>query len=129
MSEYPSTQTLLIASVFFLAGIVKGVTGMGLPTVAMGVLGAVMSPVMAASLLIIPSFATNVWQLLTGPSFAKLIKRLWLMLLGIVIGTIVGVSSPDWLRRSVDDDRPRRRPRDLCGVQPAGATAVAFVTH
>lgn len=90
MPSFLSTQTLLIASVFFLAGIVKGVTGMGLPTVAMGVLGAVMSPVMAASLLIIPSFVTNVWQLITGPSFAKLTKRLSLMLLGIVIGTVSG---------------------------------------
>jgi len=75
---------------FILAGIVKGVTGMGLPTVSMGVLGAFMPPVAAASLLLIPSFVTNVWQLVTGPSFAGLISRLWLMMLGIVIGTIAG---------------------------------------
>jgi uncharacterized membrane protein YfcA len=48
---------------FFLAGIVQGVTGMGLPTVAMGLLGAFMSPVAAAGLLILPSFVTNVWPL------------------------------------------------------------------
>ena len=40
-----------VAVTFFVAGIVKGVTGMGLPTVAMGVLGALMSPLSAASLL------------------------------------------------------------------------------
>ncbi len=59
-------STPLLAAVvatFFAAGLVKGVTGMGLPTVAMGVLGALVSPLAAASLLIVPSFVTNVWQL------------------------------------------------------------------
>jgi uncharacterized membrane protein YfcA len=79
-----------IALTFVLAGIVKGVTGMGLPTVSMGVLSAFMPPVTAASLLLLPSFVTNVWQLVTGPSFVALISRLWLMMLGIVFGTIAG---------------------------------------
>lgn len=77
---------------FFVAGLVKGVTGMGLPTVAMGVLGALISPLAAASLLIVPSFVTNVWQLLAGPQFASLIRRLWVMMLTIIIGTIFGSS-------------------------------------
>src|SRR3712207_6315289 len=89
----PDPSLWLILSVgltFFLAGIVKGVTGMGLPTVAMGVLGALMAPVTAAALLIVPSFVTNVWQLATGPSFTVLIRRLWPMMLGIVLGTVAG---------------------------------------
>jgi uncharacterized membrane protein YfcA len=87
----PSLWLLLsVGLTFFLAGIVKGVTGMGLPTVAMGVLGAIMPPVTAAALLIVPSFVTNVWQLASGPSFAALIRRLWPMMLGIVLGTVAG---------------------------------------
>ncbi len=89
----PSAWLLLfIGLTFFLAGIVKGVTGMGLPTVAMGLLGALMPPVAAAALLIVPSFVTNVWQLLSGPSFAALMRRLWPMMLGIVLGTVAGAS-------------------------------------
>lgn len=88
--DYSTTIIALIAVTFFFAGIVKGVTGMGLPTVAMGVLGAFMPPVAAASLLLIPSFITNVWQLFTGPSFKALLARLWLMMAGIVVGTLVG---------------------------------------
>src|ERR671917_1062482 len=85
----PSLWLILsIRLTFFLAGIVKGVTGMGLPTVAMGVLGALMTPVAAAALLIVPSFVTNVWQLLAGPTVTALIRRLWPMMLGIVFGTI-----------------------------------------
>lgn len=83
---------IMIAATFFIAGLVKGVTGMGLPTVAMGVLGALLSPVAAAALLIVPSFVTNVWQLLAGPGFALITRRLWPMMLAIIIGTVLGTS-------------------------------------
>lgn len=81
-----------IAATFVFAGFVKGVTGMGLPTVAMGVLGAMISPLAAASLLIVPSFVTNVWQLLAGPRVGAVLKRLWPMMLAILVGTIAGSS-------------------------------------
>jgi uncharacterized protein len=45
-----------------LAGLVKGVTGLGLPTVAMGLLATVMAPAQAAALVVMPSFVTNVWH-------------------------------------------------------------------
>lgn len=100
MNDYLSSHVLMIALTFFLAGIVKGVTGMGLPTVAVGVLGAIMSPVSAASLLVIPSFVTNVWQLFTGPDLLAVMKRLWLMMLGIVVGTLAG----SWLLTSTSTE-------------------------
>jgi uncharacterized membrane protein YfcA len=90
MATFSSTSFVIVALTFVLAGTVKGVTGMGLPTVAMGVLGVFMPPVAAASLLLIPSFVTNVWQLFTGPGFTSLLSRLWLMMLGIVVGTVAG---------------------------------------
>lgn len=79
---------LLFGATFVLAGLVKGVTGMGLPTVAVGVLSITMSPVAAAALLVVPSLATNVWQLLAGPSVSTLLRRLWPMMLGIMVGTV-----------------------------------------
>ncbi len=79
-----------IFATFFVAGTVKGVTGMGLPTVAMGVLGALISPLSAASLLIVPSFVTNVWQLLAGPSFGALAHRFLLLVLAVTVGTFAG---------------------------------------
>lgn len=88
-------ETLVAASAtFFVAGMVKGVTGMGLPTVAMGVLGALISPLAAAGLLIVPSFVTNVWQLLAGPAVGPLLRRLWPMMLAIFAGTSLGAA---WL--------------------------------
>jgi uncharacterized membrane protein YfcA len=100
MSDFLSSRILIIALTFFVAGFVKGVAGMGLPTVAMGVLSAIMSPVSAASLLVIPSFVTNFWQLFTGPDFLALMKRLWVMMLGIMVGTLAG----SWLLTSANTE-------------------------
>src|ERR1700684_4255290 len=89
----PSIQPidLVVATLtFLLAGFVKGVIGLGLPTVSMGLLTLVMAPAKAASLLIVPSFVTNVWQLAAGPSFWRLARRLWPMLAGIILGTLAG---------------------------------------
>lgn len=77
-------------AVFLLAGMVKGLIGMGLPTVAMGLLAVIMPPAQAAAILVVPSFVTNVWQLLAGPAFAGLVRRLWSMMAGVVVGTIAG---------------------------------------
>jgi uncharacterized membrane protein YfcA len=90
MLDHLPPHILIIIAVFLLAGAVKGMTGMGLPTVAMGALGAVMPPVAAAALLVVPSFVTNVWQLLAGPNFVALAARLWAMMAGILIGTVAG---------------------------------------
>lgn len=80
---------LLITGVFLAAGLVKGVTGMGLPTVAMGLLGSIMSPATAAAMLVIPSFVTNFWQLIAGPAALKVLRRFWTTMVGIVAGTLM----------------------------------------
>jgi uncharacterized membrane protein YfcA len=81
---------VVAAAIFFGAGAVKGLIGMGLPTIAMGLLVLVMPPVQAAALLVVPSFVTNLWQLLSGPKLGGLLGRLWTMMAGIVLGTIAG---------------------------------------
>lgn len=65
---------------------------MGLPTVAIGILGLVIPPVEAAAMLVLPSLITNVWQLLAGPNFRMLIKRFGTLLVGICLGTPIGVT-------------------------------------
>ena len=64
---------------------------MGLPTVAMGMLGLVMPPVQAAALLVVPSLVTNVWQLVTGPRLLPLFKRFATMMAGVCLGTALGL--------------------------------------
>lgn len=80
----------LVAAVFMLAGAVKGVIGLGLPTLSMALLALCMPPAEAAALLIVPSLVTNVWQLRPWPTLAPIARRLGAMQLGIVAGTFGG---------------------------------------
>lgn len=80
----------LIAAAFLLAGFVKGVIGLGLPTVAIGLLGLVMTPAQAAAILVVPSLVTNIWQAAAGGGMLALARRLWPLFAGICIGTIIG---------------------------------------
>ena len=93
--KMPSTITpfaLAIAIVtFLLAGFVKGVIGMGLPTIAMAFLTLVLPPAEAASLLIVPSLVTNVWQMMAGANLHSLVRRFWPMMAGIIIGSFAGI--------------------------------------
>lgn len=81
---------LFIAATFLFAGFVKGVIGLGLPTIAVGILGVVMAPAQAAALLVVPNLITNGWQIATGPGFKAILTRLWPMLAGICLGTWAG---------------------------------------
>lgn len=92
MNDLSPFLFVLFIGTFITAGLVKGVTGMGLPTVAMGLLGAVMTPATAAAMLIIPSLVTNVWQLVAGPTLVPLLRRLWPMMMGVILGTVVGAA-------------------------------------
>jgi uncharacterized protein len=84
------TATIVTTLTFLLAGFVKGVIGLGLPTVAIGLLGLVMTPAQAAGMLIVPSLATNLWQLAAGPRVLPLARRLWPMMTGICVGSWAG---------------------------------------
>jgi uncharacterized membrane protein YfcA len=92
MTALSPSLILVVAATFFIGGVVKGVTGMGLPTVAMAILGAIVSPLTAAGLLIAPAFVTNVWQGFAGRGFWRLLARLWPMMTTIVAGTVGGAS-------------------------------------
>ncbi len=109
---------LLVALTFLLAGFVKGVVGLGLPTVAMGLLGLAMAPAQAAALLVVPSLVTNLWQLFAGPRFGGLLRRLWPMMAGICLGTWAGAGPANRRRRRARHHRPRRGPGALRRDRP-----------
>lgn len=89
---HDSLTTLAVITVaFIVAGVVKGIIGMGLPTVAIGMLGLVMAPVQAVAILVIPSLVTNLWLLAVGPNIMRLLVRFGLMLSALFFGSICGV--------------------------------------
>jgi hypothetical protein len=76
-----------VAAVFVVAGTVKGITGMGLPTVGVSLLGLAMAPASAAALLVLPSLATNVAQCV-GKHGLALLRRFGLMWAAILVGCV-----------------------------------------
>ena len=95
MSEF--ALAAFVAAVFLLAGGIKGVLGLGLPTVGMGLLSIVMTPAQAAGILVIPALVTNIWQVALGPTLLALVRRFALMIVATVIGTF---STVEFLTKS-----------------------------
>lgn len=81
---------LIIAAVFLLAGFVKGTIGMGLPTVAIGLLATRMPPAHALAIVIVPAIVTNIWQTFVGPYLRDIVRRLWPLMVGTALGIWAG---------------------------------------
>jgi uncharacterized membrane protein YfcA len=88
MMNLDAIEMVVVVAVFVLAGLVKGIVGVGLPTIAMGLLGTLMAPNRAAAILVIPALLTNVWQMWDGPALTILVRRLWPMLACALLGTL-----------------------------------------
>src|SRR5258708_11718762 len=78
---------LFIAAALLLAGLIRGVVGLGLPTVAVGLLAVTMQPSRAIAIVIVPAIVTNIWQTFAGPYLRDIIRRLWPLMAGTVIGS------------------------------------------
>lgn len=98
------TETLLVAACasFLLAGTVKGLTGLGLPIAAVGILSHFTDPRTAISLIIIPIFVSNIWQMRRQGLFLQSLRNYWpltLALIGVLGVTVVATSrvDSDWL--------------------------------
>ncbi len=83
------TFTVIVAT-FLLAGMVKGVIGLGLPTVSLAILAVAIDLQSAMALLLIPSFVTNFWQGAVGGHGRMLLRRLWPFLLAATATVAVG---------------------------------------
>jgi uncharacterized membrane protein YfcA len=81
-----NSMLLFIASALMLAGFVKGVVGLGLPTVSMGLLAVSMPPGQALAIVIVPAIVTNIWQTFVGPYLRDILRRLWPLMAGTVVG-------------------------------------------
>jgi uncharacterized membrane protein YfcA len=72
---------LAIVGTFLIAGTVKGVIGLGLPTISLALLTVAIDLPHAMALLLVPSFVTNLWQAVVGENGAAVLRRLWPFLL------------------------------------------------
>lgn len=83
----------IITATFLFAGLVKGLVGLGLPVVSLGLLVAIFDLTTAMALLIMPALFTNLWQAFSGGNFRRLVNRLWPFLLMASITVWFGSSA------------------------------------
>ncbi len=78
---FDALTILAIAGTFLIAGTIKGVIGLGLPTVSLALLTVAIDLPHAMALLLVPSFITNLWQAVVGGGGKAILLRLWPFLL------------------------------------------------
>jgi len=88
--EFTPGLLAFVALIFLLAGFVKGVIGMGLPTVAIGLLATRIPPLNAIAITIVPAIVTNIWQTFVGPYLKDIVRRLWPLFVCTCIGVWSG---------------------------------------
>jgi uncharacterized protein len=81
----------LIAATFLVAGAVKGVIGLGLPTISLAVLTATLGLQPAMALMLAPSFVTNLWQAMVGGNGKAILRRIWPFLAMATVTVWLGV--------------------------------------
>ena len=87
----PELHTLTaVVLVFLLAGTVKGVIGLGLPTISLALLTLAIDLPSAMALLLAPSLVTNIWQAITGGNARQILRRVWLFLTMAAITVWIG---------------------------------------
>ncbi len=87
-----SAETVaVVALTFLVAGFVKGVVGLGLPTISLAALTATLGLHPAMALVLAPSIATNLVQATSGGHGKAVVRRLWPYLIAAAAGIWLGV--------------------------------------
>ena len=86
----PDVTTILILATFLLAGLVKGVIGLGLPTISLALLTLATNLPTAMALLLVPSFVTNLWQACVGGHARLVLTRCWPFLAAAALTVWIG---------------------------------------
>lgn len=84
---------ILVTLTFFAAGLVKGVVGLGLPTIVLGMLTVPLGITQAIAVLLVPSLVTNAVQGFSGPKAMANAKRFWPLLAAASLGILVGTGA------------------------------------
>ena len=88
-------------AVFLLAGTVKGLVGLGLPTITIALTSLVLPLTEAIALIALPTVFTNVWQAASGGQFLVIVRRQWPLIVPLAIALyltmwLVGQKGPNW---------------------------------
>ncbi len=81
----PSDNYIFILTSFFIAGAVKGLIGLGFPTIILAMLSLTIGVRDAMAIMLLPCFLTNIWQAISGGNFAVILRRIWPLLLAATL--------------------------------------------
>jgi uncharacterized membrane protein YfcA len=87
---FDAATIIIVIGTFLIAGTVKGVIGLGLPTVSLALLTLAIDLPTAMASLLVPSLVTNLWQAFVGGSGVVILLRLWPFLLMATITVWIG---------------------------------------
>jgi hypothetical protein len=88
-----TAELILIAASFLVAGTVKGVVGLGMPSVSVAMLTATLGLTNGLALMIIPTCVTNAWQAAYSPNLGASLRRHWLFLSTAVVMVVPGAAA------------------------------------
>lgn len=88
-----TSTILIVVGIFIIAGTIKGVIGLGLPTVSLALLTVTIDLPSAMALLLIPSFITNLWQAFIGGNLKLVFARIRPFLLAAVATVWIGATA------------------------------------
>src|SRR5215475_6894041 len=96
-----TAQIVFGLAVFLLAGTVKGLVGLGLPTVTIALTSLVLPLTESIALITLPTVVTNVWQAAVGGRFRSIVRRQWPLIVPLVIALwltmwLAGQKGPNW---------------------------------
>jgi uncharacterized membrane protein YfcA len=87
---YELVTIVAIAGAFLIGGVVKGVIGLGLPSVSLALLAVIIDLPGAMALIVMPTFFTNVWQGMVGGNGKVIVVQLWPFLLMAAVTVWIG---------------------------------------
>lgn len=79
------TLTVVGVLAFALGGLAKGLTGIGLPMIAVPILSLLLGVPNAIALMIVPIVASNLLQTLRGGQLADVLRRFWPLIVCLVV--------------------------------------------
>jgi len=87
----PMTALIALFAVFVFGGVVKGVTGVGLPLVLVPLTAQFVPIPVAVAVLTVPMVATNITQAMEGGHTLAAIRQMLPILACVVVGQLIGV--------------------------------------
>jgi len=91
LDAFSSTQLATIAAAYFVAALVKGLTGLGYSSTCLPILTLAFGLKEALPLVLIPSVASNLVVMVSTPDFRASARRFWPMILSAAASVFVGL--------------------------------------